>query len=494
MDKDQNEILQNTNLTPNNPEQNPEQTVSTPSEDTSVPKAPVQSEAVQNTEPQSDFINAAESQADAGASAPTYTAYASAPAPEGKTVYITPPSGSPYTVPSGNSAEEGGKKKAKSERRIAPLIITAVICVLLSGAAAFGGTVAAKYMLDNNASTDTQADSAADETEESAPAAAGTPSVIYESVNSDSNVQGGYTAVAEAVLPTVVEITTETQVSTSFIFGDYVTQGAGSGVVITNDGYIITNNHVISGAENITVTLHDGTTHTAVLVGTDADTDVAVLKIEASNLKVAVWSTSDVKVGEEVLAVGNPLGQYGGTVTNGIISALSRDITIEGTEMSLIQTNAAVNPGNSGGGLFNLNGELIGIVNAKTTTSSSGTSVEGIGFAIPGAQAKKVAEDLITYGYVKGKVVLGIEYKEITSTYDAYRYGVNALGVYVVTSQNDALKPYDRIIAVDGSDVSTPADIKAAIKGHSAGDKLQVTVVRNGKLTTVEVTLQEYQP
>ncbi len=413
-----------------------------------------------------------------------------------RTVYIAPPSTPVYAIPT--AEKESEEKKSKSGPKLGAFILVAVICVLLSGAAAFGGTFAARQLLESqDAAAPTQNGASS---QNAAPPQAGNvqqpakTTVIYESVASSNETVSGYSSVATGVLPTVVEITTETKTSTSFFFGDYVTQGAGSGVIISSDGYIVTNNHVVEGAENITVTLQDGTTYTAKLIGTDSDTDIAVIKIEATDLTVAVWSTAEMKVGEEVLAVGNPLGRYGGTVTNGIISALSRDITIEGTEMTLIQTNAAVNPGNSGGGLFNLSGELIGIVNAKTTTSSSGTSVEGIGFAIPGAQAKKVAEDLIQYGYVKGKIVLGIEYVEVTSSYDAYRYGVNALGVYVTASQNNALRAYDRIIAIDEIDVSTASDIKAALRGHAAGDVVKVTVVRNGKLTTADVTLTEYVP
>ena len=178
--------------------------------------------------------------------------------------------------------------------------------------------------------------------------------------------------------PTVVEIVTESvSTATTFWGGNYVTSGAGSGVIISSDGLIITNNHVVSGANTIKVTLKDGTQYDAKLIGTDPDSDIAVIKIEATGLPCALVGDSDkLEVGDEVVAVGNPLGELGGTVTNGIISALSRDVNIDGTEMSLIQTNAAVNPGNSGGGLFNMYGGLIGIVNAKSTSTSSGTAVD----------------------------------------------------------------------------------------------------------------------
>ena len=203
-----------------------------------------------------------------------------------------------------------------------------------------------------------------------------------------------------------------------------------------------------------------------------------------------------LNVGQEVVAVGNPLGDFGGSVTNGIVSGLSRDVTIGGTEMTLIQTNAAVNPGNSGGGLFNLYGELIGIVNAKSSTTSSGTSVEGIGFAIPIDTAINVATELTNYGYVRGRVMLGISYIDISDVWTANRYRVSSLGVYVVSSEyeeND-LRNGDRIVAIDDTEVEYSSDIKAALKGHSVGDVLTIKVVREGKYVDVKVTLHEYVP
>ena len=185
----------------------------------------------------------------------------------------------------------------------------------------------------------------------------------------------------------------------------------------------------------------------------------------------SIGDSDELKVGQEVVAVGNPLGELGGTVTNGIISALSRDVNIEGTEMTLIQTNAAVNPGNSGGGLFNMYGELIGIVNAKSTTSSSGTSVEGIAFAIPVNTAVKVSTELVNYGYVRGKVMLGISYIDIDSQMEAMYYRVSDYGVYVVSSEyTDELKAGDRIVGIDDEQVTYSSDIKAILKEHEVGD------------------------
>ena len=185
--------------------------------------------------------------------------------------------------------------------------------------------------------------------------------------------------VVDLVADSVVEITTSHVVTDRF-YHQYVTSGAGSGVVIAENGYIITNNHVIDGATEITVHLTDGRQFQAIVVGTDPKTDIAVLKIGTTGLTFATMGSSkDLVVGQDVIAIGNPLGSLGGTVTDGIISALDRTVTVDGTQMTLMQTNAAINPGNSGGGLFDMAGQLIGIVNAK----QSDTGIEGLGFAIP---------------------------------------------------------------------------------------------------------------
>ena len=375
------------------------------------------------------------------------------------------------------------EKKPKAKLSLGAAAILIVICVILSGSAAFGGTLLASRFIKTDPSSSLSSNSSPE------------PSVIFRDVEERNEEPGTYTQVAEVVSPTVVEIVTESLVADSFLWGSYVTSGAGSGVIVSSDGMIITNNHVVSGARNIRVRLSDGTEYDAKILGTDTDTDIAVIKIEAENLPFAILGNSnDIDVGEEVLAVGNPLGELGGTVTNGIVSAISRDVTIDGTEMTLIQTNAAVNPGNSGGGLFNLYGELIGIVNAKTTSSSSGVSVEGIGFAIPINTVSTVAEELVNHGYVRGKAMLGINYVDITSSYDAMMNRVSALGVYVTASEQPGLKAGDRIVAIDGEEVMYSSDIKSVLTGKAVGDVVEVTVVRNGKYVTESVTLLERKP
>ena len=303
--------------------------------------------------------------------------------------------------------------------------------------------------------------------------------------------------VASMTSPSVVEITTEA-VTTDLYMQQYVQTGAGSGVIISEDGYIVTNNHVIDGAEKITVTTKDGTAYDATLVGTDSETDIALLKVEATGLQAAViGNSSDLQVGDTAVVIGNPLGQLGGTVTSGIISALDRDITLNGVNMSLLQTNAAINPGNSGGGLFNDKGELVGIVVAKSGgTTSDGTTIEGLGFAIPIDDVKDVIQELSTNGYVTGRPSLGVNLVDITNEQTAMMYRVNQLGVYVLQSTNEAnnLQSGDCIVSVDGTAVSSADEVKSIIQDHAVGDILSIVIIRDGKTMTVEATLQESKP
>lgn len=294
----------------------------------------------------------------------------------------------------------------------------------------------------------------------------------------------------------VVEISTESVVTGSFA-QQYVQQGAGSGVIISQDGYILTNNHVINGANSVKVRLRDSTEYDATIVGSDSDNDIALLKVNATGLSPATFGDSNsLAVGDYVVAIGNPLGELGGTVTDGIISALARKVTIEDTQMTLLQTNAQVNPGNSGGGLFNANGELVGIVNAK----QSATEVEGIAFAIPINNVLDILSDLKEYGYVTGKVDLGIDFTDITSDETAFYYGVNQTGCYVlsVDSGSNAEKAGvtrgDLVTKVNDTDVSSSSDITAALEKAEVGDTVTFTVSRRGTSKTISFVLEEYIP
>ena len=254
---------------------------------------------------------------------------------------------------------------------------------------------------------------------------------------------------------------------------------------------------MVSGASQIKVTTQDKQSYEATLIGRDEKTDVAVLKIDATGLTAAAIGDSDkLAVGEFALAVGNPLGTLGGTVTDGIISALDRDITVNNQTMTLLQTNAAVSPGNSGGGLFNAKGELIGIVNAK----SGGSDVEGLGFAIPINTAMEVAESLIANGYVAGRPVLGVTVIAIDDVSTAMQYGVSQLGVYIAqvteggAAEKAGLQSGDLLVSIDGAAVSATADVTSILDQHSVGDTLEVQVQRDRQVLSFSVTLQESAP
>ena len=307
-----------------------------------------------------------------------------------------------------------------------------------------------------------------------------------------------YATITEAVSvvkDSVVEIVVTTT-STSYFGVPTVQSGAGSGVIITDDGHIVTNNHVIEGAKTISVTLTDGSTYEAALVGTSEADDLAVIKIDPGTKKLTVADlgcSSNLLVGESVIAIGNPLGSLGGTVTNGIISALERRVSIDGHVLTLLQTNAAISPGNSGGGLFNMAGQLIGIVNAK----SSSVDVEGIGFAIPIDTAYVIIKDLMDYGYVRGQVDHGLTIHDITNKQVArYYFNSNETGVYCTESKYaDVPVEYgDKIVSVNGVEVSSVSAFEQILKRYAVGDKVTLVVVRSGEQVSVEITLHEYVP
>lgn len=303
--------------------------------------------------------------------------------------------------------------------------------------------------------------------------------------------------VVKNVKDSVVEITTESTSYGSF-YRQYVVQGAGSGVIITEDGYILTNNHVVEDSSNIKVTLTDGNSYDATVVGTDETLDVALLKIDAQNLTVAtLGSSSDLEVGETAIVIGNPLGKLGGTVTTGIISAQNRSIEIDGKKMELLQTDAAINPGNSGGGLFDAEGSLVGLVVAKSLSTSSGETVEGIGYAIPIDNIKSILDDLKTKGHVS-RAYLGISTVKVGSEQEKSRYGVEKEGVYVYTvykgqaAEKADIRVGDLILKFDGKDVDTPDNLSKMVTEKAPGDKVNMVIYRDGEEITVSVTLGEY--
>lgn len=295
--------------------------------------------------------------------------------------------------------------------------------------------------------------------------------------------------ISNKVADSVVEIVTET-VSYSMFYGQAVTEGAGSGVIIDKDGYIVTNNHVIENAKKITVKLRNGNEYDAKLIGTDADKDVALIKIKPSendNLTVAVLGDSDkLSVGDKAVVIGNPLGELGGTVTDGIVSALDRQLDFDGKTMNLLQTDAAINPGNSGGGLFDGQGNLVGIVVAKASGSGSTTSVEGLGFAIPINDAQSILGDLKNFGYVKGKPAdIGVTLQDYMDMVYVYSVSENS------PAEKAGLQKGDKIMSINGDDVKSSSDVKSKISNSKAGDKLKFVIERNGATKELTVTIRE---
>ncbi len=298
--------------------------------------------------------------------------------------------------------------------------------------------------------------------------------------------------ITQTAQKSVVEIKTEGVVSDSWM-QQYVTEGAGSGVIISKEGYIMTNNHVINGASKITVTTYDKHSYEATVVGTDSVNDVAVLKIKAAGLTPAVYGNSDqLQVGDMAVAIGNPLGELGGTVTAGIISAKDRELSIDGKTMKLLQTDSSINPGNSGGGLFNGDGQLIGLVVAK----SAGSDVEGLGFAIPINTAAEVAQQLMDKGYVSGQPWTGMTYTEGSSGLD-FLFGDSTGGtVYIYSvetkeAKEAGFKAGDVVLAVDEHQITSIDDLSSIISAHKVGDKLTFMIVRDGETKELSLRLQE---
>lgn len=274
--------------------------------------------------------------------------------------------------------------------------------------------------------------------------------------------------------------------------------GTGTGIVLSRDGYVITNYHVIEGAQRIQVLLGDNNRYEATLVGGDEITDLAVLKVQAQNLQPAEFGDSDMlRVGDAVVAIGDPLGtELRGTMTDGIVSAINRDLNLSGRQMTLIQTNAALNSGNSGGPLINCYGQVIGINTMKMSSySSTSSSVEGLGFAIPMTQAKPILDELIAQGYVSGRPAIGILGQTLDLRAQLFYHMPSGVMVTGIVEDSDAhhkgLEPDDVIVQFAGKIISGLDDLVAAKDGYTAGDLVNLTIYRNGRYYSVDVELMD---
>ncbi len=398
----------------------------------------------------------------------------------------------------------------KKQRGKKVSVATLVVCMLITGL--LGGALGGQIVKSGDAGLYAQTTPAPAAVEQTA-GVAQEDSKPVASLATQAAADGAYTKaqIVQLAAPSIVGIDVE-GTQTDWYGRSETTMGSGSGIIISADGYIITNNHVIQGANGIKVYLADDTEYDATLIGSDQKTDLAVIKIEAASLTPVTMGDSDaLVVGEDVVAIGNPLGELRGTATSGMVSALSRTITIEDQEMTLLQTDAAINPGNSGGGLFNARGQLIGIINAKVASSAT----EGLGFAIPVNDAKAVISDLIDLGYVSGRAYLGVYTQNVAIQPEAAdgQGGGDLFGIFefgpgqnVATrvqvaeivkgsaAESAGIQAGDLIVTVDGKEISTGSELASAISEYKAGDTATIEIQRGNEELSIAVTFGEYVP
>lgn len=380
-------------------------------------------------------------------------------------------------------------KKHKKHHAWVPCLCSALIASVLTAGAIGGG---AYYLIQNTPSGNTASSSGV-------PDGASVSNVANNFFSPSSSMS--VSEIASKVGPSCVGVINKTKVTPQTYYDPFtgrryytsdpnnnelIEQGSGSGFIIREDGYIVTNQHVIEGATEISVILNTGDEYTATLVGADSKSDLAVLKIDATGLPAAtLGDSSNVVVGEMAVAIGNPLGQeLAGTVTAGVISATNRTMSVDGKVYNLLQTDAAINPGNSGGALVNSRGQVIGI----NTIKLSSDDVEGLGFAIAISEAKPIIDDLMNNGYVSGRPLVGITVQETR----------NGLSVYSVSPDSGAAKAGiqqgDLIVKADGQAITTSAALNEIRDKKSPGDTLTLTVIRGGELQDIPVVLTEEVP
>ena len=326
---------------------------------------------------------------------------------------------------------------------------------------------------------------------------------LQEQINGMSTNRGGIVVPTDGTAMTpaqlyATQVNSVVAISTTIQSGYSSGHSSGSGFILTEDGYVMTNYHVVEDATAIDVVMHDGKEFAAELVGKDSSNDLAVLKIEAAGLPaVALGSSNDLVIGDMVVAIGNPLGELASTQTVGYVSGIDREVSTSGsiTTISMIQTDAAINPGNSGGPLFNMYGEVIGITTAKYSgTTGSGASIEGIGFALPSDDVEPLINDLIDYGYVTG-AYMAVTVQDMDSA-SAEMYGLPT-GAYIVTVEKDGaadragIQPKDIVIGLDDNVVSNVTELTRALRNYKAGDTATVKLIRSGKEMTLTITFDE---
>ena len=386
--------------------------------------------------------------------------------------------------PSGSSVspEERPRKKQSFFKSTAAKVIAIVLaCAIIGTGCGFGG--AALYRSSTRQTVTLQQSDRAPVT------------VSVKQVDGQAKMEPA--EVYASTVNSVVSINTTATAGTN-IFGQTVeTASAGSGFIISSDGYIVTNYHVVKGATSVKVTLYSGDTYDATVIGGDSDYDVAVIKINASGLPaVTLGNSADVNVGDTVLAIGNPLGELTFSMSQGIVSCCDRAINVDGTPFNMIQVDASINPGNSGGPLVNLYGEVVGIVSAKYS-SYSNTTVEGLGFAIPISDVQAIITDIIENGQVTGKAYLAIKAGTMTEQMAA-QYDIDITeGVFVYSTESGGagekagLQLGDVITKLNDTAITSMTDLTMAKKGYKAGDTVTLTVYRGGEYITLELTFDQ---
>ncbi len=404
--------------------------------------------------------------------------------------------GVPYNEHIKKAKRKKGDKNKTAKRWIAGLTGAAVLNLAILGGA-FGLGVSFGKQSD---SIDSRASLVDSINQDSSSGSSGSGSSSGSGMETAASTEGELdtTEIAQKVGPAVVGIRSAIQGQMSIFGGVQTSTAEGSGIILSEDGYIVTNNHVIEGASAVSVILNTGSEFTATVIGADSESDIAVIKIEPTEeLTVATLGDSDsVVVGERAVAIGNPMGlEFFGSVTQGIISAVNRTIDVDNRTMNVIQTDAAINSGNSGGALVNARGEVIGINTVKVST----TGVEGMGFAIPISQARPIISDLLEYGYVTGRPVIGISTRDVTE-YMATQYnwpqGAQVMAVTSENAQNAGLQQGDIITAVDGNTITSGSDLTEYKDTKSPGDEIELQVYKyaTGTTETVRVVLSEQIP
>ncbi|MCD8195674.1 MAG: trypsin-like peptidase domain-containing protein [Lachnospiraceae bacterium] len=379
--------------------------------------------------------------------------------------------------PTATAPKEQKKNSGKAGRTIALVLC----CALVGGAAGAGGA----YLMTNMSSSAAASTSTVLQGERT------TTELTTETV--DTGTEMTTAEVYAANVNSIVGITTT--ITTNYFGYETTSAASGSGIVYTSDGYILTNYHVIEDSSSITVTTYDGTVYDAELIGYDESNDIAVLKVDATDLSAAVFGDSDsLNVGDQVVAIGNPLGELTFSLTSGVVSALDRQVTLStSVTMNLIQTDCAINSGNSGGALFNMYGEVIGITNAKYSSSSLGTSVDNIGFAIPINEVQSIIQSIIEDGVVS-KPYIGVSVTDVGSELLSYGMpeGARVVSVTEGSAAEDAgLQENDIITKFGDTEITGSSDLVAAVKAMSVGETCTMSVYRSGETIELTITIGE---